>query len=287
MQFQFIYTDELNSFIQILILAFTLSLPVCYIVESLKSTGIADDKFYFTAAILISVIFGSLFSLAFSEMNAYESLWLMILIWMGSQGFYEYLKKSDNILGRMFISLADRIDGEMMNYGEENEPEEEKTEESLIFPVNYIGISTAFSAFHPAVDFGFSNSHGGKFQPIIAPCDMKISAVGESPVIGRYIRAHATVNGEDYTFRFIHMSATNVSKGQTVKKGEKIGKMGNTGSSAEGYHLHFDIWKGHTEDLSSSADRYKKSVDALNMCVLSEGQTVGDETDKRYTIRRV
>jgi len=280
----FIYTDALESFMQIMLLAFTLSLPVCFIVENLKNAGITDKRMCFMCAALVSCIFGYLFSTAFSEMDILESVWLMILIWLGSQGFYEYLKDSDSFMGKMFVSLSERT--EMSKAEDSKEGETVVENNDLIFPVNYIGISTAFSSFHPAVDFGFSNAHGGKFQPIIAPSDMEVVSTGESPVIGKYIRAYATVGEEEYTYRFIHMSSVSVKEGESVKKGENIGKMGNTGSSSEGYHLHFDIWKGHVGDMSSSADRYKRSIDPLKVCVLGEGQIVGDTTDRRYDIRR-
>lgn len=40
-----------------------------------------------------------------------------------------------------------------------------------------------------------------------------------------------------------HMSITYVREGQKVKKGETIGRQGNTGMST-GPHLHFELWKG-------------------------------------------
>lgn len=281
MNIEFIYMKELESFVQILMLGFVLSLPVCYLVESLKATEIKAGWFYFIASILISAGFGLGFADTFTEMNLSEGIWLAVCLWLGSQGFYEKLKASDGMLGKMFVSVSDMIEKA------EPLPEEEPEKDFLIFPVNYVGITTPYSSKHPAVDFGFSSEYGGKNQPIIAPSDMEIVAVGNSAVIGRNIRAYATINGEKYTYRFIHLSDTSVEQGQKVKKGEVIGKMGDTGSSSEGFHLHFDIWKGHTADLSSSSQRYAKSVDPLEMCYLTKDQIVGEDTDKKYNIMRV
>ena len=46
-----------------------------------------------------------------------------------------------------------------------------------------------------------------------------------------------------YTVRFCHLSDTYVSEGETVKAGDKIGRMGNTGAGT-GAHLHIDCIQG-------------------------------------------
>ena len=280
MTIEFIYMKELEAFLQILVLGFVLSLPVCYAVESLKSSGIKAGWVYFLASMIISGAFGMGFAETFTEMTIYEAVFLSVCLWLGSQGFYEKLKVSDSWLGKSFVSLSERFG----TVTDEKKVEEIKDEDFLIFPVNYVGITTPYSSKHPAIDFGFSSAHGGKYQPIIAPSDMEIVAVGESDSIGKYIRAYATINGGKYTYRFIHMSATSVEKGDKVSQGTTIGKMGDTGSTSNGYHLHFDIWEGHTADLSGSSQRYTKSVNPLEMCYLVEGQIVGDETGKKYEI---
>ena len=282
MSIEFTYMNELEAFLQILVLGFVLSLPVCYAVESLKSTEIKSGWFYLLASVLISAGFGMGFAETFTDMTMSEAIFLSVCLWLGSQGFYEKLKESDGFIGKSFVSLTERFDYN----NTEKEPEAGKQADYLIFPVNYVGITTDYSSKHPAIDFGFSSSNGGKNQPIIAPSDMEVVAVGESTAIGKYVRAYATVNGEKYTYRFIHLSETSVSKGEKVKKGAVIGKMGDTGTESNGYHLHFDIWEGHTEDLSGSSQRYAKSINPLTVCYLTEGQTVGDVTDEKYTIMR-
>lgn len=364
MTIEFLYFEEITSLLQIMLLGFVLSLPACFAVESFKSTGITKGWFYLALSMVISAMFGLGFAYAFTEMDLPESIWLAVCLWLGTQGFYEYLQKSDGFIGKLFVSLTERF-----GLGENKQPEEEikavpelpeaekrdetkaqikilvsnlrirtapggeilgyaekdgfytyttsqvidgvtwynigtayigddgegdikifavgqKDEDYLIFPVNYVGITTGFSRDHPAIDFGFSSANGGKNQPIIAPSDMEVFAVGEGSAIGKYVRAHAVVNGEKLTYRFIHLSSYSVEKGDKIKRGEVIGKMGNTGSESNGYHLHFDIWKGHVEDLSNSSQRYEKSINPLIRCYLIKGQVVGDETDKKYIIKR-
>ena len=366
MEINFTYMKELENFIQILMLGMVLSFPVCFAVESFKTTGIAKKWFYLLASIIISAFFGIGFAMTFTQMSLYEGIWLSVCIWLGSQGFYEKLKDSNGIIGKMFTSVselgenkpveepeeiieipeipalpqAEKRDiskaqlkvlvkdlrvratpaGEILGYAEKGGfyafsesteqdgvkwykvgtayigdsgdsdikvfKEGEEDEDYLIFPVNYVGISGGFTKEHPAIDFGFSNAYGGNKQPIIAPSDMKVVSVGTSDVIGKYIRAHATVGGKEYTYRFIHLSSYSVAKGDMIRKGEVIGRMGNTGSSSGGYHLHFDIWNGHVGDLAGTSGRYEASVNPLAVCYLDEGQTVGEDTDKKYKILR-
>ena len=61
--------------------------------------------------------------------------------------------------------------------------------------------------------------------------------------------------------------------------------MGNTGSSSNGAHLHFDILDGHRTSLPS--DRYNNSYDALKLCYASSSVVVGSNTLAKYSVLKV
>ena len=65
---------------------------------------------------------------------------------------------------------------------------------------------------------------------------------------GRYIKID---NGYGYETVYAHLWKINVKKGQKVKRGDKIGKSGNSGRAA-GFHLHYEVHKNN------------KTVDPLN-----------------------
>lgn len=156
----------------------------------------------------------------------------------------------------------------------------------MIFPLKqYVWVSTKFSKEHPAVDFGWSRNYGGSSQTLVAPYKMTVAKTGYDSTIGNYIYAHTTYEGKKYTFRFIHMSTVSVSQGQTVEKGAVIGKMGNTGSSSNGAHLHFDILDGHRTSLPS--DRYNNSYDAMKMCYATSSVVVDSDTLKEFSVLKV
>lgn len=86
--------------------------------------------------------------------------------------------------------------------------------------------------FHSALDI---SSRMG--TPIISPSDGVVASVGKSYGYGKTL----TINhGYGLKTKYAHLDKSLVKKGETVKRGQQIALMGNTGRST-GPHLHYEV----------------------------------------------
>lgn len=74
-------------------------------------------------------------------------------------------------------------------------------------------------------------------QPVRASADGVVVQAGE---IGGLGQAVFVAHGFGVTTRYGHMSRIDVRPGQRVKRGDVVGRVGNTGRST-GYHLHYEV----------------------------------------------
>ena len=95
---------------------------------------------------------------------------------------------------------------------------------------------------------GFGAGRGHQGQDVFARCGSKLVAnhtgrvqmVGSHSSAGNYIVLDADGTGNDYAYMHLKQKAI-PRKGSNVRKGEKIGEVGDTGN-ASGCHLHFEKW---------------------------------------------
>jgi murein DD-endopeptidase MepM/ murein hydrolase activator NlpD len=85
--------------------------------------------------------------------------------------------------------------------------------------------------------------------PLLACFDGKVVAVSTSTDpngAGNKVVVQSTVNDKKITWTYFHMvkGSIKVKKGDLVKAGDVVGRMGETGF-ATGKHLHWEIWSGH------------------------------------------
>ncbi len=86
--------------------------------------------------------------------------------------------------------------------------------------------------FHEGMDFASETG-----TPVYATGDAKVLMAGWHSGYGNVI---VLDHGYNYTTRYAHLSKILVQPGQQVKRGNMIGKVGNTGKST-GSHLHYEV----------------------------------------------
>ena len=86
--------------------------------------------------------------------------------------------------------------------------------------------------FHYGMDIGCE-----KGEIIRAFADGTVTAIAESTELGKYI---IVTHAGGYTTLYAHCSRINASSGQSVRMGDPIAEVGDTGD-ATGYHLHFEL----------------------------------------------
>lgn len=100
------------------------------------------------------------------------------------------------------------------------------------------------SEFHYGVDI--ANAQG---TPIVAAADGVVFKANPLSTYGNVVMITHSINGHTFTTVYAHLSGYKATVGQSVKKGQVIGYMGQTGR-AFGTHLHFEIhttpWKGQS-----------------------------------------
>lgn len=113
-----------------------------------------------------------------------------------------------------------------------------------VFPIN-IEDYTVSSGYGYRVDpvYGGTRFHEG--LDFAAPNETPIYATAAGTVVvaspnGGYGNCVEIDHGYNYVTRFGHLNSIDVKVGQTVRRGDKIGEVGNTGKST-GPHLHYEV----------------------------------------------
>jgi len=124
------------------------------------------------------------------------------------------------------------------------------------WPTNKPYVITSYYGYrwgkiHEAIDI----SGTGYGSPIYAAASGVVTKVAYNSTSGNYINIK---HDNGYHSNYLHLAKQYVKTGQTVKKGQLIGLMGNSGFST-GTHLHFGIWIGNPYGSGS------KSINPLVM----------------------
>jgi murein DD-endopeptidase MepM/ murein hydrolase activator NlpD len=93
--------------------------------------------------------------------------------------------------------------------------------------------------FHSGIDIG-----GGQGARVSAADGGIVTYAGYAGGYGTLVViSHRTVDGQDLSTAYAHMGVLTVSEGQSVRRGDKVGEIGNEGNST-GPHLHFEVRLG-------------------------------------------
>ena len=98
---------------------------------------------------------------------------------------------------------------------------------------------TGRRSFHRGVDIAAPRG-----TPVRATQGGRVAAVGRGAVLGNYIIVSHFLAG--YSSLYGHLDRIYVSRGETVHRGERVGRVGSTGRST-GPHLHFEIRRGNIQ----------------------------------------
>lgn len=114
---------------------------------------------------------------------------------------------------------------------------------------------------------------------------------------GNYVQVKHVINGVTYYAVYAHLDSVVKTSG-TVKKGEKLGTMGNTGPS-DGTHLHFCFWTGTSQHGTAKAwgysnydscartfDNYKDNYEVLSRLRIIQGGVERSEYYKSWIQER-
>jgi murein DD-endopeptidase MepM/ murein hydrolase activator NlpD len=93
---------------------------------------------------------------------------------------------------------------------------------------------TGMRRFHNGVDLASTVG-----TPVIASMSGKVAMLGYNPTYGKYL---ILTHPEGFQTLYGHLDAFRVQKGESVRQGQRIADMGNSGYST-GSHLHFSIFR--------------------------------------------
>ena len=145
------------------------------------------------------------------------------------------------LIGGLFFAI-DELWNEFTS--DEGISEINESSKGYVWPLpNYSDISSNFGnrvhpikkteSFHDGIDIPAPQD-----TRIVSPGSGLVTNVYNSETLGKSIE----IECGDYKFVFHHLYSVNVKKGNRVKKGEKIGGVGTTGTLSTGNHLHFTVY---------------------------------------------
>ncbi|MCD8514213.1 MAG: peptidoglycan DD-metalloendopeptidase family protein [Nitrincola sp.] len=136
---------------------------------------------------------------------------------------------------------------------------------------------------HNGTDFAMPTG-----TPIVTIGDGVVTRVENHPFAGKYIEIR---HNSTYTTRYLHMHRIDVRRGETVKRGQRIGLSGATGR-VTGPHLHFELHVNGrpvnpmTADLPLSTSVPKEQLAQFNRRVNELVSVMEVAREEQFAMRR-
>ncbi len=156
---------------------------------------------------------------------------------------------------------------------------------SYAFPVSGVD-NKAIQSFWADVRDGGNRSHEGvdifadKGTPVIAVTDGRVGFTGERGLGGKQVWLRDGLFGK--SIYYAHLDSINVKSGITVKRGDTLGFVGNTGNAKTTKpHLHFGIYKSTTGPVNplpyikiTEIPEFEKSLSSVLGKIKSNNATI-------------
>jgi murein DD-endopeptidase MepM/ murein hydrolase activator NlpD len=149
-----------------------------------------------------------------------------------------------NIVAAEFVNQGDIFQAIRHSDGNYYTPDGRSMRKSFLrAPVDFRYVSSNFTKarFHP-VQKRWKAHRGTDYvaaigTPVMAAGDGKVIRAGYDKYNGHHVFIQ---HGEKYTTKYLHFKKRAVKKGDTVKQGQTVGYLGNTGM-VTGAHLHYEF----------------------------------------------
>lgn len=144
-------------------------------------------------------------------------------------------------------------------------------------PLNSVHISQNYKLKHKAIDL--TSPEEGKEANILAIFNGTVSRVLKSKTGGNIVELKHNYDGKTWFAQFKHCAQIYVKKGDSVRMGQAIAKIGDTGTLATGVHVHYCLFRCPL-NYKEPATRY--AVNPRSYTYLHDDQTVDAKSAKYF-----
>jgi hypothetical protein len=157
------------------------------------------------------------------------------------------------------------------------------------FPCNQTWYGETRKNHNPKLSIDFTRKNGNG-DPIVASASGKVKKIGDlgNKSFGKFVYID---HGNGWETRHAHLSKITVKKGQSIKLGQQIGNVGNSGNSTAP-HLHYEQkHKGKVKPVSFGSSKVyyygKKKYKSKNKCTKEQPTgTVKTKKSKKLAVHQ-